>query len=68
MSSQAEQLQQLVGFFKVEAGRAEMRMPERRAKPDHRNKGGLVKTIVKPLKDAVPTPALQVDEGSFQRF
>ena len=69
MSGQAEQLQQLVGFFKVESGRAEAPAPERRNNAGKRSKGGIVQAMVKPLKGAaMPAPALQMDEGSFQRF
>jgi methyl-accepting chemotaxis protein len=69
MSSQAEQLQQLVGFFKVDGVRADAPAPERRSKAGIRNKGGIMQAIVKPLKGSgMPAPALQMDEGSFQRF
>jgi hypothetical protein len=68
MSSQAEQLQQLVGFFKVDGMHAPTRTPERRSQTARKSKVGLVQSIVKPLKDAIPAPALHVDEASFQRF
>jgi methyl-accepting chemotaxis protein len=68
MSSQAEQLQQLVAFFKVNGSTAAT-APERMHKSGTRNKGGIVRAIVSPLKGAaMPAPAIQVDEASFQRF
>ena len=39
-----------------------------RSKTESSSECRLVQAIVKPLKDAMPVPALQVDEGSFQRF
>ncbi len=63
MSGQAEQLQQLVGFFKVEGARAGMAAAQPRRKA---GKSGLVQAIAKPLKGVVP--AMQMDEAHFQRF